>query len=655
MRTPALLLAALTVVSPLAAQQQPERAIRRTIPITRSIQRGLEAGTRDSTGQPGARYWQLRTDYAIEARLDPATGIVSGRETVLITNPSDTELKDLGIRLDQNLFTSKVARSRPVTTNTSGMSITRVRANGRELNADSLSPRWNSTTLVRVRLETPIPAGGTGTLEVSWAMKVPVIPEGMRGDRMGAWGNSLFQLAQWYPRVANYDDLRGWDNDPYMSSSEFYNNFGTFDVRIDVPAGWLVGATGQLVNSGDVLTPTVRDRLARATASDSQIVIVGPEERGAGKATLAGDRLVWHFLADSVADFAWAASIDYVWDATRATIPGRGAIPVYLLYMPESTRYKETGAMARHALEFYSKLWMPYAWPVFTQVDGPEGGMEYPMLTMSGPGFGVTDHEIGHQWWPMMVGVNETWYGWMDEGFNSYMNILSGAAFQGRPAVLDGVGQRYGRISGNEYELNMMTDANFSGPMYSFTTYGKAPMMLSMLGGIVGDSAVTRAMSNYAMTWRFRHPSPWDFMFSMSRQFSTDLGWFWYYWLFTTESSDGSIAAVTTRGDRTEVTVHQAGEMPSPVVLKVEFAADGPPIKPMKNAVIDGNTATVTWPVDVWFGGSRTFVAPLAFGKRTIEKITLDPHGRFPDQNPADNTWPAAAASAPETAPTSPH
>ncbi len=431
-------------------------------------------------------------------------------------------------------------------------------------NVDSLAERWSTTTLVRVRLGTPIAAGGTGTLEVSWAFKVPVIPEGQRGDRMGAWGNRLFQQAQWYPRVANYDDLRGWDRDPYLGSSEFYNNFGTFDVRIDVPAGWLVGATGQLVNAGEVLTPPVLERLGRVTESDSQIVIVGPGRARAGTSTVAGSRLVWHFIADSVADFAWAASNEYVWDATRATIPGRGPIPIYLLYLPESSGYKQTGAMARHALEFYSTLWMPYAWPVFTQVDGPEGGMEYPMLTMSGPGFGVTDHEIGHQWWPMMVGVNETWYGWMDEGFNSYMNILSGAAFQMKPASLDGVGQRYGNFSGNEVETNMMTDANYDGPLYGFTTYMKAPMMLSMLGAIVGDSNVTRAMANYAKTWRFKHPSPWDFMFAMNREFQMDLGWFWYYWLFTTESSDGSIASVTNSGGKTYVTVKQDGEMPSP-------------------------------------------------------------------------------------------
>lgn len=655
MRAAASILTALVLAAPLAAQL-PERPIRRTIPITRSFQRGLAAGTRDSTGRPGAKYWQLRTDYSIDTRLDPTTGIVSGTETVRIANPSGAELRDVGIRLDQNLFGPNTARSSPSAALTNGVTVTRMMANGREVNVDSLRERWSTTTLVRVRLGTPIAAGGTGTLEVSWAFKVPVIPAGQRGDRMGAWGARLFQLAQWYPRVANYDDLRGWDADPYMGASEFYNNYGSFDVRIDVPAGWLVGATGVLANPEQVLTATARQRLATATASDSQIVIVGADERGAGKGTLAGDRLVWHFTADSVADFAWATSNEYVWDATRATIPGRGVIPVYLLYLPENSKYQQTGAMARHALQFYSALWMPYAWPVFTQVDGPEGGMEYPMLTMSGAGFGVTDHEIGHQWWPMMVGVNETWYGWMDEGFNSYMNILSGAAFQLKPAELNGVGQRYGGISGNESETNMMTDANYDGPMYSFTTYGKAPMMLSMLGAIVGDSAVTKAMSNYAKTWRFKHPSPWDFMFAMNRELGQDLGWFWYYWLFTTESSDGSIGGVDAKGGKTRVTIRQDGEMPAPVVLKVEFAADGPAPKPMRNAVIVGNTATVTWPVDVWFAGSRTFVAELDFGKRKIEKITLDPNGRFPDRNPADNVWPAAApAPAATAAPASPH
>ena len=636
--------AVLWLAAPAATHAQtrpPARAVRRTIPITRAFEHGLRAGTRDSTGRPTARYWQLRTDYTIDARLDPVTATVSGREKVTITNPSDSALRFLVVHLDQNQFAPNVAREAPVAGITTGIHLTRVVANGDVVDlAAPAAARWATQTVVGVPLKTPIPAHGTGTFEAEWSFEVPLVAPPTRGDRMGRWGNRLFQVAQWYPQIAVYDDLRGWNAEPYLGASEFYNNFGSFDVRLDLPAGWLVGATGVLANADSILTPGVRERLARATASDTQIVIVDTAGRGAGRATVAGDRLTWHFRADSVADFAGAASNEFVWDATRATIPGRGVIPIDILYLPEHDAYRRTGAFARHALQFYSKLWIPYAFPHFTQVDGPEGGMEYPMLTMSGPGFGVTDHEIGHQWWPMMVGVNETWYGWMDEGFNQYMNILSAAAFRDTTAALDGLGQSYGRMSGNEAEAPMMWNANYGGPLYAFTTYGKAPMMLSALGGVVGDSAVQRAMSVYAKDWKFRHPSPWDYMFAMNRELHRDLGWFWYYWLFTTESVDGSIAGVTTARGRTTVTVRQDGEMPSPVVLRVELAPGGRPVPPRANARVRGDTVTFTWPADVWFGGSRTYAAVLDVGGRRITRIILDPAGRFPDRDPSDNTWP---------------
>ena len=186
-----------------------------------------------------------------------------------------------------------------------------------------------------------------------------------------------------------------------------------------------------------------------------------------------------------------------------------------------------------------------------------------------------------------------------------------------------------------------MWNENFAGPMYGFAAYDKTPEMLSMLGGIVGDSAVTKAMSEYAKVWRFKHPSPWDYAFFMSRALKKDLGWFWYYWLFTTEEVNGSIASVTIAGARTVVTVRQDGEMPSPVVLEVKLAPKGPPIKRMANSrMTDSVTAIVTYPVDVWFTGSRTFTAALDFGGRRITRITLDPFGRFPDKDTTDNVWP---------------
>jgi len=640
MRAMLYLLVLCFVAAPLAAQA-PERSIRRTIPISNGFRHALEAGSRDSSGTPTARYWQLKTDYAINAKLEPATSTVTGTERITMANASPDTLKSVALRLYQNLFAPNVARSSPVAALTSGMTVTSLVANGDSI---AIPPDWDQQTVAQVKLPTPILPGATGTFDVSWSFQVPKVPEGVRGDRMGSWGTRLFQVAQWYPQIAVYDDLSGWNTDPYLGDAEFFNNFGSFDVKLDVPVGWLIGATGVLRNADSVLTPAVRQRLARATASDSQIVVVGPDDRGAGKATATGDRLVWHFTADSVADFAWATSNEFVWDATRATIPGKGVIPINMLYLPEHARYKEAGASARHALEFYSKLWMPYAWPAFTQVDGPEGGMEYPSLTFSGPGFGVTDHEIGHQWWPMMVGVNETWYGWMDEGFNQYMNLLSGAAFRDTLPRLNGTGRAYARGTSDK-EPPMMWDANYDGPMYSFTTYGKAPLMLSMLGAIVGDSAVQRAMNGYAHAWRFKHPSPWDYMFYMDKSLNRDLGWFWYYWLFSTTTVNNSIASVTTKGPQVTVTVRQGGDMPSPVVLDITFAGTPPSITGMKNATVSGNTVRVTYPVDVWFSGSRTFNAVMQFGGQKITRVTVDPDARFPDTSQADNVWPRAATA----------
>ncbi|HET9512707.1 MAG TPA: M1 family metallopeptidase [Gemmatimonadales bacterium] len=659
-----LVWAGLNSASAQVAQSLPERAVRRDIPLTNAIRRAFASETRDSTGRPGPRYWQLRTDYTIQASLDPSTSRLAGRETIVILNRSPDTLGQIVLRLDPNVFLGNVPRAAPwvPAENTDGMVITRMAVDGRVVQlreppaARPGGPRAApppepvatglQTTLAQVLLSSPVPPGGRARLEVDWNFKLPGGP-GI-GHRMTMrWADTLYQPTQWFPRVARYDDLRGWESEFYLGPSEFYNNFGRFDVRIEVPAGWIVSGTGVLQNPEQVLTSTARERLSRALTTDSVTTIVAPDESGPGRATAPGTRLTWHFVADTVNDFAWATAKNYVWQTLRAEIPGKGAVPIHMVYLPGRVQlYANAGRLTRHALEFYSKLWFPYPFPQLTLQDGPSAGMEYPMVINSNQG--AADHETGHQWWPMVVSNNETWYGWMDEGFNQYMNILSAADLAGRPANLDGRGQSYGSISGNEAEPPMMWNANYAGPQfYGFTTYAKTPLMLSMLGGIVGDSAVQRAHREWAAAWMFKHPSPWDWMFFMNRALGQDLGWFWYYWLFTTESVDGSIQDVTASGHTTRVTVRQDGQMPSPVVLKVTLAASGPPIRPMPNArMADSLTALVTWPVDVWFGGSRTFVAELNFGGRAVERVMFDPQCRFPDRDPSDNVWPRAAQTA---------
>ncbi len=658
-------LAAFLPLTATAQQRLPDRAVRRDIPLTLAIRDAFRAGTRDSTGRPGPRYWQLRTDYTIAARLDTATSRITGRQTVLLHNTSPDSLRFIALRLDPNLFIPSSPHAAPWAPGevTDGMVIARMTVDGRPVNlappqavqrgreGQMAAPTDDRaydlrSTLARVMLVSPIAPGARAALEIDWSVKVPG-GEG-QGHRMTMrWADTLYQPTQWYPRVAVYDDLRGWDRELYLGPSEFYNNFGRFDVRLDVPAGWIVSGTGVLQNPGEVLTAAARARLARVLESDSVVTVVGADERGPGRATQPGTdgRLTWHFVADTVNDFAWATARSYVWQATRASIPGGPVVPIHMVYVPGRARlFANAGPAARHALEFYSRLWFPYPFPQLTLQDGPSAGMEYPMVINSNQG--AADHEAGHQWWPMVVANNETWYGWMDEGFDTYMNVLSRADVTGRAANFDGMGQSYGRLAGSEAEPPMMWNANYAGrDFYGFTTYNKTPLMLSMLGGVTSDSAVQRAHREWARAWMFKHPSPWDYMFFMSRALGQDLSWFWYAWLFTAESSDGSIVDVSTRGTRATVTVRQDGQMPAPVVLEVKLAPGRSRVRVPAGAVMtDSLTALVTYPADVWFGGSRTFSATLDFG-RLIERVTYDPRCRFPDREPADNVWPRGSAA----------
>lgn len=639
--------------------------------MTNAIRRAMAAGSRDSTGRPTAKYWQLRTDYDIDVSLDPATARLTGTARITVHNTSPDPLREIGLRLHPNHFIGTAPHAAPWVPAevTDGMVIARMTFNGAPVNiASNAAPNAvaaegaraiqnaqqaaanaaggntllnGRSTNARVRLATPMTPGAKAQLEIAWSHRLPGGPG--TGHRMTQrWADTLFQPTQWFPRVAMYDDLRGWDAELYLGPSEFYNAFGTYDVRIDVPAGWIVSGTGLLQNPQQVLTDKARTQLAKVTQSDDITTIVGPEEVGPGQATAssANGRLTWHYAADNVNDFAWATAKKYVWQATRATIPGKGPVPVHMVYLPgRANLYAKAGPVARHALEFYSKLWFPYQFPQLTLQDGPSAGMEYPMVINSN--VGAADHETAHMWWPMVVANNETWYGWMDEGFNQYMNILSDADAEGKAPVLDGLGQSYGRTANNEAEAPMMWNANYAGPQfYGFTTYSKTPLMLSALGGIVGDSAVQRAHREFGVAWMYRHPSPWDWMFSMQRSLGRDLGWFWNAWLFGTESVDHRLVSVRAQGIRTRVTVAQDGQMPAPIVLDVTFAANGPAIRPMKNAVmLNDRTARVTVPVDVWFDGRRQHAVDLVFGARTIEKVTLDAQGRFPDRNPADNVW----------------
>ena len=427
----------------------PERAIRRDVPMTNAIRRAFDAGTRDRTGRPGPELLAARrpTTRSTRASTRRRRRSPAPRRSSLHNN-SPQPLTEIVLRLDQNIFRGHVPRGslgagrehrrhgrhEHRRQRRGGRSERRRR--GGAADAAAVARRGAAAarrasgldqTLARISLATPIAAKATATLEIDWHTKLPGGPG--RGHRMTQrWDDTLFQPTQWYPRVAVYDDLRGWDTNLYLGPSEFYNNFGRFDVSIDVPGGWIVSGTGVLQNPQEVLTADgARAPVARARVRRRHHDRRAPTKSGPARRPRRAIGSSWHFVADTVNDFAWATAKKFVWKATRATIPGKGAGagPHGVSSRSTPRSYANAGPIARHALEFYSKLWMPYPFPQLTLQDGPSAGMEYPMVINSNQG--AADHETGHQWWPMMVSNNETWYGWMDEGFNQYMNILSGA------------------------------------------------------------------------------------------------------------------------------------------------------------------------------------------------------------------------------------
>jgi hypothetical protein len=300
-----------------------------------------------------------------------------------------------------------------------------------------------------------------------------------------------------------------------------------------------------------------------------------------------------------------------------------------VLYLPQHTNYRNnnTAQFGRQALEAHSRFLFPYEFSQGTIADGPETGMEYPMIIFNGSSLSVTVHEFGHQWFPMMIGSNETRYGFMDEGFDNFIDAYASAVITRAPLNLNN-GSGYRRIAGTEYEAPMMWLADWAGPGSGTQAYSKAGVALNALGGIVGDSAVARAFAEYAKAWKYKHPTPYDFFFSMNHSLGRNFDWFWYQWFFTTYTVDQAIDSVSVdaSGDGVAVTVRDNGDMAMPVILNFEMT--------------DGQSTLLKAPADVWFSGNRTYVARLPLMGKKLKSISLDPENRFQDLDTSNNIWP---------------
>jgi hypothetical protein len=608
---------------------------------------------RTGSGTPGPDYWQQRVDYAIRATLDTAARSLRGEARITYTNNSPDSLRYLWLQLDQNRFTSESRGSRISGQRErfgeggaeGGMRILKVAqpaaaaARGRPAVPAAQLPWLVNGTVMKVDLPRPLPPKARQVLDVSWSF-----PFGPNRNRMGIEeidGGVVYEVAQWYPRLAVYDDVRGWNTEQYYGQGEFYLEYGSFDVSVTLPASMIVAATGTLRNPAEVLTAAQRERLGRARASATTVAIRGPDEvrDPASRPAAEYGTLTWRFTADSVRDFAWAASSTFVWDAVGVN----GGRTLAMSFYPPSTAplWKDATEYAKAAIENYSAQWAPYPYPYASNVRGIEGGMEYPMIVFcdrESPNmlYSVTDHEFGHTWFPMVVGSNERRYGWMDEGLNEFINYYNWIKRFGRPPPHRGSIPEYLDMAASGRERPIMSFPDqLEGPYVATTAYDKPALALRLLREVVvGPERFDPAFREYFRRWAYKHPTPADFFRTIEDGVGEDLSWFWRSWMYTTAQLDqavDSLVLADSAGVESRIYLRNAGGIPMPVDLAL--------------LLDDGTTKRVRLPVEIWFGGNR-HVAVIP-GPRKVNSVILDPDGLYPDVTRADNRWPRAPATTP--------
>ncbi len=600
--------------------------------------------TRAANGAPNTGYWQNKADYKITANLNDQTNEISG--TVLITykNNSPQTLPYLWLQLDQNLFNkdSRGQARMPLESRSrygdsksdfnGGYTINSVSISGYTGKVDYVI----SDTRMQVRLPKVLnPSGDVVTLKIDYKFTLPEYGADRCGIVQTKNGN-IFTVAQWYPRMCVFDDVEGWNTLPYLGPSEFYLEYGDYDIYLTAPSSHIVVCSGELQNESEVLTAKQISRLAQARKSDATVMIRTETELNE---SVPNATRTWHYKMTNARDVAWASSKSFIWDAARINLPSGKPSLAMSVYPAETGSRKGWGRATEYtkgSIENYSKRWFEYPYPVATNVASNVGGMEYPGIVFCGWKaetnglFGVTDHEFGHTWFPMIVGSNERKYGWMDEGFNTFINSLAdddfnNGEYKNPPTKMDFAGPyMFGKNTEPIFTTpDAMKEANIGIALYFKPGYG-----LELLRNyVLGPERFDYAFRTYVRLWAFKHPTPWDFFRTMENASGEDLGWFWKGWFLENYKLDQSIVDVKyENGNAAEgaiVTIANLEQMAMPVILAYETKT--------------GEKGVIKLPVEVWNNTDNWKVKLPTTG--AIKKIELDPEKAFPDMNFANNVW----------------
>ncbi|HEY8105555.1 MAG TPA: M1 family metallopeptidase [Gemmatimonadales bacterium] len=632
--------------APRAAQPAPPTAMPPALrlEIPESFSKAVERGTRTMTGLPGPNYWQQYATYRLQAELNPVLKRLTGRGRVVYYNRSPDTLPVVYVQAYQNLFRPDAKRNQQ-TPKLGGIDFDKVMVGGKTLSelAKPGEPGYTvNGTVMEIRLPAPLVPRDSLVMDFEWQFRV----QSETAPRGGQDGEVWF-ISYWYPQMVVYDDFNGWQTDQYLGRGEFYMGYADYDVRLTVPTGWVLDATGALENPGEVLSPQTRARLDSARSATGIVHVVTEKDKADSLVTLRGadGKLTWHWTARNVRDFVWGTSPRYLWDATRAiTDSANGQVSSSLvssLYRPEGVRsyWDEAARYGRHAVEFFSRKLWPYPYPHMTPVDGPDGcgGMEYPMMTCIGGTYDsltmyeVVSHEIGHMWFPMMVGSDEKRYAWMDEGFTQYDQSQAMADFfkgfddeaRNRDYYLRGT------EAGYEEEIMKPADKISNDAAYGVAAYWKPATVLVALRTILGRETFEKAFREYGQRWLGKHPTPWDFWNTFNDVTGQDLSWFWKEWFYETWKLDQALDTVRVEGDSAAIVLENRGRIIMPVPLAI--TREG------------GAVERVQVPVNVWFGGERRYTLYVA-SKPKVTKVELDPDHALPDIDRSGQIWPRGPA-----------
>jgi peptidase M1-like protein len=601
---------------------------------------------RTASGTPGPKYWQNRADYKISATLDDVNNTITGSVIITYKNNSPEKLPFVWLQLDQNIYSLK-SRSVAATAISGGRWANRDFDGGYNIKSVKIINRNKeenakyliNDTRMQINLPKPIKANGDSIqFKIEYSFPIPQYGT----DRMGRLKTKngwIFEIAQWYPRMCVFDNVIGWNTLPYLGQGEFYLEYGNYEFSINTAANQIVVASGELQNPTEVLTAEQIKRLKEAKESDKTVVIRSESEVTDPASRPAKDRITWKFKMTNARDVAWAASTAFVWDAAKVNLPSGKKTLAMSVYPAESATeqgWKRSTEFVKGCLEHYSKQWFEFPYPVATNVAGIVGGMEYPGIVFCssqasrGNLWGVTSHEFGHTWFPMIVGSNERKYPWMDEGFNTFINSVADKNFNNGEFHNSKI-NRHGaaKYMFNEKTESIMTIPDVtSGINLGINAYGKPGMGLELLRDeILGPERFDSAFRYYINNWAYKHPTPWDFFHAMENSSGENLDWFWRGWFLNNWKLDQGVKGVEyVKNDSSQgsiITIENLEQMPMPVTVEIKEA--------------NGKTGRVQLPVEIWEHGSTWKFHYSSTDK--ITEITIDPDKHMPDMNEANNSW----------------